>query len=189
MHSMLKFSGVFWMAGSPALLGGTALTPSLHPAYGAFVNCSPLQFPPQWPALRRRSLLVGVPLIGPQVGAHQNLCEQLSQRSPECWSLWGPDAARLQAAQFVAKTLADEVEWPNLILHPDDPFELLFWDHKSCGIDDLSVVGAMVTIGTHFNAAPSDEQFEKLAAGTVGDYVDFLLCRNSIPGSPHAPPS
>jgi hypothetical protein len=149
----------------------------------ATVPFAPLQFPPQWPDLRRRSLLVGFPIIGPQVGAYDDLCGQLSQRTPECWSLWGPNAARLEAAQFVARALTDGgVEWPNLILHPNDPFELVFWDHKSCVIDDLSLVGAMVTIETHFNASPSEEQFEKLVAGTVGEYVDFLLGLKTNPG-------
>ena len=151
------------------------------------MNCPPLQFPPQWPDLRRRSLLVGFPLIGPQVGAYHHLCGQLSQRTPDWWSLWEPDATRRQAAQFVAGILADELEWPSLILHPDDPFELVFWDHKSCAIDDLSFAGAICTIESHFNANVSVMQFEKLAGGTVGEYVNFLLGRIG-PGSHAAQP-
>jgi len=46
----------------------------------------------------------------------------------------------------------------------------------------------MVTIETHFNASPSEEQFEQLAGGTVGEYVDFLLARNCPTGSTNAPP-
>jgi hypothetical protein len=151
------------------------LTNLLPRAYGVNVNCSPLQFPRQWPDMRRRSFLLGFPLIGPQAGAYQDICAQLQQRTPDCWSLWGAADARVKAAQFVAKTLGEAVEWPNPIFVPEDPFELLFWDHKSCAIDDLSLVGAFVEIESHFNAQPSEKEMDALAAGTVGGYVDFLL--------------
>ncbi len=143
---------------------------------------APLHFPPQWPDIRRRSFLLGLPFIGPQAGAYQDICAQFSRRTPECWSLWGPDPARIQAAQFVAHTLAETVEWPNPILHPDDPLELLFWDHKSSAVDDLSLVDAEMTIESRFKVSPSEEQSDALAAGTVGDYVDFLLGRKRLPG-------
>ena len=139
------------------------------------MNCVPLRLSPQWPDLRRRSLLVGFPLIGPQVGAYLDIRAQLAQRTPECWSLWGPDPARIEAAQYVAKTLAAAVEWPNPIFIPADPCELLFWDHKSCAIDDLSLVGAWVEIETHFNVNPSEKELDTLGAGTFGGFVDYLL--------------
>lgn len=127
--------------------------------------------------MRRRSLLLGIPVIGPQAGAYRDICAQLALRTPECWSLWGTDEARVKAAQFVAKTLGEAVEWPNPVFIPDDPCELLFWDHKSCAIDDLSLVGALVEIETYFNVSPSEEELDTLAAGTFGAYVDFLLGR------------
>ncbi len=157
------------------------MTPLLSRTYGAGVGFAPLHFPPQWPDIRRRSFLLGLPLLGPQAGAYRNICAQLSQRTPDCWSLWGPDAARVQAAQFVAKTLAETVEWPDPILHPDDPLELLFWDHKSCAIDDLSLVDAELTLESHFKMSLSEQQSDALAAGTVGDYVDVLLGRDRPP--------
>ena len=139
------------------------------------MNCRPLQFPRQWPDVRRRSLLLGFPLIGPQAGAYRDICNQLSSRTAECWALWGPDQARVQAAQFVATALAEAVEWPNPIFIPDDPYELVCWDHKSCAIDDLSLVGAFMEIESHFNREPPDNEFELFYQGTVGAYVDFLL--------------
>jgi hypothetical protein len=48
----------------------------------------------------------------------------------------------VQAAQFVGRIVGREVEWPNPIFIPDDPFEPVFWDHEPCVIDDLSLVGA-----------------------------------------------
>ncbi len=126
--------------------------------------------------MRHRSFLLGFPLIGPQAGAYRDICAQLEQRTPECWSLWGDDA-RLKAAQFVAGTLAEAVEWPNPIFIPEDPYELLFWDHKSCAIDDLSLVDAMMQIEEHFKVSPSEKQMETFETGTVGGYVDFLLGR------------
>ena len=137
----------------------------------------PLKFPCQWPDLCRRSLLVGFPVIGSQVGAYHDLCAHLNQRTPECWALWGPDPERIRAAQFVAETLADAVEWPNLILHPEDPFELLFWDHKSCAIDDLSLVEAMMTIEDHFNVSSTVEELNVFQKAPVSRYLDFLLGR------------
>jgi hypothetical protein len=141
------------------------------------MKCVSLRFPPQWPDIQRRSILLGFPLIGPQAGAYHDICAQLAQRTPECWSLWGADEARLKAAQFVAKTLAEAVEWPDPILIPQDPFELLFWDHKSCITDDFSLVGAFLQIEEHFSISPSDQDMAAHATGTIGDYVDFLLGR------------
>jgi hypothetical protein len=149
--------------------------------YGRPVNWPALQFPRQWPDIRRRSLLLGIPFIGPQAFAYDDICQQLALRTAECWTLWGPNEARVKAAQFVAKTVAEEVQWPNPIFLPDDPFELVFWDHKSCVIDDLSLVGAFVTIEDHFNRSSSEEEFAHLAQGTFGGYVDFLLKRVEPP--------
>ena len=151
------------------------LTPLRLPAYVWTMTWLPLQVPPQWPDIRRRSLLLGIPLIGPQAGAYDHICQQLALRTADCWALWGPNEARVQAAQFVARTVGEEVEWPNPIFIPDDPFELVFWDHKSCAVDDLSLVGAFMTIESHFGASPSDEDLDRFQEGTFGAYVDFLL--------------
>jgi hypothetical protein len=141
------------------------------------MNCAPLRFPPQWPDIRRRSLLLGFPLIGPQVGAYHDICAQLAQRTPECWSLWGPNKQRLHAAQFIAKTLGEAVEWPNPIFIPGDSTELIFWDHKSCAVDDLSLVGALMEIDNHFTVSLSEDEMAELDGVTLGTYVDFLLSR------------
>ena len=138
------------------------------------VNCLPLRHPRQWPDLQRRSLLVGFPIIGPQAGAYADICRQLSLRAPECWSLWGPNAARVEAARFVAKVVGEAVEWPNPILIPDDPYELVFWDHKSCTVDDFSLVGAFLEIEKHFGKSSSEEEATRIYEGTLGCYVDFL---------------
>ena len=135
----------------------------------------PLQFPPQWPDIRRRGLLLGIPLIGPQAGAHDDICQQLALRTAECWTLWGPNEARVKAAQFVAKTVAEEVRWPNPIFIPDDPSELVFWDHKSCVVDDFSLLGAFMKIEDHFGASSSEADLDRLWERTFGGYLDFLL--------------
>ncbi len=155
--------------------GARRLTVPLAGAYYHSMNCAPLRFPPQWPDICRRSFLLGFPLIGPQAGAYDDICTQLSQRTPDCWSTWGPDKARLEAARFVARTVAEAVEWPNPIFVPDDPYDLVFWDHKSCVVDDLSLIDALMEIDGHFHANPSEDEMGMLAAGTLGPYIDYLL--------------
>ncbi len=149
------------------------------------MNWPPLQFPPQWPDIRRRSFLLGIPFIGPQAGAYENLCKQLQVRTAECWALWGTnECRRRKAAQFVANIVGEELRWPNPIFIPDDPTELVFWN-ESCATDDLCVIPVFVKIEMTYNRCPLEDEEGRLAQGTFGSYVDFLIGANgpSLPTS------
>jgi len=139
------------------------------------MNCSPLNYPPKWKEVVRRSLLLGIPLVGPQRSVYKNLCQQLASRNADCWSLWGDDLKRLAVAKFVTKKLAEAASWPNAIFIPADPFELVAWDHNSCVVDDLSLTSALLEVERQFAIHLTDEQWGLFFTKSFGEVVDFLV--------------
>lgn len=65
--------------------------------------------------------------------------DQLASRTDAVWQLW--PTGRRDLAKGISRLIAEEIRWPNSFFIPDDPCEILLWEHSSSIYLDSALTG------------------------------------------------
>jgi hypothetical protein len=134
---------------------------------------------------RAERILIWIPLIGwPFCGALQEerfrpiIAEiegQLLAR-PETDQYWETCAGFEDLSRRLRGLIATEFHWPNDHFLPDDPFEIVFWDH---GVS-MDGIWTIQCIEEEFGIEISADDLMPLwQGGTLGDFVAIIASRIS----------
>ncbi len=85
---------------------------------------------------------------------------------------WGDDPQRAELALWLCKRIAETIDWPSECYIPDDPMNVLLWEHIY-GAGD--VVELMLWIDEKLNIRLSYDDVESWMGHTLGEVVDLLL--------------
>lgn len=137
----------------------------------------PLAWPPNWrETIKRKRILLGIPVVGPQEKAFAHISKQLSERDPKCLVAWGSDCRRQQLAMSCSKILKSEFGWPNAHFLPTDPFEIICWDKSAYFIDELRIPAALSRIEALAQIPQqSQEWWTRAMSATLGEVIDQIL--------------
>jgi len=89
---------------------------------------------------------------------------------PSVWDLWRSTGTPVEFVQLLSKEVADEMEWPNNHFIPDDPLEIVMFQHS--GGDGGELVQILFSLerraGVRLNDIPNPELFQR---ETYGEFV------------------
>jgi hypothetical protein len=96
--------------------------------------------------------------------------QQIAARPAVPENAWGSDGKRRQLGLGLSEAIAQEREFPNAHLLPEDRLDLLFV------LDDLESVVVIDEMCEKYGLSPTDDDFKNLAqAKTLGEAVDTFL--------------
>lgn len=97
--------------------------------------------------------------------------DQVRQRPRADPRIWGDDPARQRVAICLAQAIQKAGRWPNAHFLPDDPIDILWWEHD----------GGLEPIEVHFELEESlgfkttPEAFYAMDTMTFGQAVDHMM--------------
>ena len=143
----------------------------------------PLSWPPEWKGKSpRKSLLSGLPFIGPEQKAYKFVAKQLESRASSALELWGKNAERRKLADYCSDLFRAELGWPNGLFIPQDPFEIVSWDRFSTVVDELRIPSIISKIEQHVGIQPLwDEWWSESSKLTYGEVIDRLQALATVP--------
>lgn len=156
----------------------------------------PLQFPRPWPPPNcpfgtAQSTLEKIPIVGRLLARwrdrrrwwvhvrevlipiEQQIVGQLLARSAT--SYWADSPPHQRIADLMATVIAEEKGLSHVVLHPDDPVELLFWG----AYDDMSLLRFALRLRKECGVALSREEMEAVFEKhmTVSELIGFCLAK------------
>jgi len=107
------------------------------------------------------------------IPVEQQILGQLTARSGIGYRADSPSAQRI--AELAARTVAAEKGLSHVVLHPDDPIELLFWGPY----DDMSPFRFAIQLRKEFGIVLSTEEMEAFFKNhmTVSQVIAFCLTK------------
>ena len=161
---------------------------------------APLEFPCPWPppdcpsGANLRSMCMRVPFLGWLLDfwwqrhrhrlhisqvlmpiERQIVC-QLIARSPTRFWINSPSQKRI--VELIADAVAKEKGLQSIVLHPDDPIELLFWG----AYDDMSPLRFVLELRKKYRITLSAEDVDSffIKHMTVSDVISFCLTKSAM---------
>ena len=127
---------------------------------------------------RFQSFLLGMPFIGPEHRTHMLLAAQLQQRDETCLLAWGDACDRIRLARQVSGIIHKWLYWPNDFFIPEDPFEILVWDHTAYYSDGFVLSGIVKEFEEFIGETYTDTFWEAALSLRYGEVIDHLLNRD-----------
>jgi len=106
---------------------------------------------------------------------YQILCSQLSSRPSNIETNWNDNARRLEIFKIINGALENYSKWPNSSFIPEDPFEIVVWDHSACLLDDLLIDEALLAIENRFQVKPPHDFWRRCLSLTYGQVIDEFI--------------
>lgn len=137
---------------------------------GKMATYSPLSWPFDWNGLSQfqKKVLYGIPFIGPQYRARKHIESQLQSRPDPCVDVWPTDEDTRSIVATMAPILQKYFNWPNSHFIPEDPFDVIFWDHTG----DLISAEADAALASALGL-PKEFSFLELAVQRLA-YIDVV---------------
>lgn len=150
----------------------------------------PLAWPQAWVRMSSWDRFVlGFP-NGVQARTRKDLLHQLEARGPEGADSWlGHPGAELEA--LASSLLRENMDWPERPFLPDDPLEILLWDHTGYPIDNMAAEAFVQELEIGLNVSIPDEFLQRAVSGTYGEFLVGIrgLLDAVLPEAPARPGS
>lgn len=114
---------------------------------------------------------------------YSRICGQLRARTESALDQWSDSERLRQVRDTVSPIIQDEFSWPNCRFVPDDPCEILLWEHSA----DCQIANAMADIdkalGIHLSAEETEDIMRRVYSMSYGELIAWFAALGSSPRS------
>lgn len=111
---------------------------------------------------------------------YSRICRQLRARTQCALDQWSHSERIRQVRDKVSPIIQDEFSWPNCYFVPDDPCEILLWEHSA----DCQIANAMSDIdkalGVHLSAEETEDIMQRVYSMSYGEFIAWFAARGSF---------